>query len=79
MEDLKEVDKLRRDLIANISHDIRTPISIIHGYVETLIIKHGSLDETHQKEYLETIMKSTERLKRLVAIYLSCLNWNQDK
>jgi len=67
MEDLKEVDKLRRDLIANISHDIRTPISIIHGYVETLIIKHGSLDETHQKEYLETIMKSTERLKRLVA------------
>ncbi|HMI66435.1 MAG TPA: HAMP domain-containing sensor histidine kinase [Cyclobacteriaceae bacterium] len=67
MEDLKEVDKLRRDLIANISHDIRTPISIIHGYVETLLIKQGSLDETNQKECLETIMKSTERLKRLVA------------
>jgi len=66
MEELKEVDKLRRDLIANISHDIRTPISIVHGYVETLIIKHGSLDETKQKEYLNTIIKSTERLKRLV-------------
>jgi signal transduction histidine kinase len=66
MDELKEVDNLRRDLIANISHDIRTPISIIHGYVETLIIKQGSLDETKQKEYLETILKSTERLKRLV-------------
>jgi len=50
-------------LIANISHDIRTPVSIIHGYVETLIIKHGSLDEIKQKEYLSTIIKSTEKAK----------------
>ena len=66
MEELKEVDKLRRDLIANISHDIRTPISIIHGYVETLIMKHDSLDAQKQQEYLQTIIKSTERLKRLM-------------
>src|SRR5688572_20123027 len=64
MDELKEVDKLRRDLIANISHDIRTPISIIHGYIETLIMKQGSLDAQKQQEYLQTIMKSTERLKR---------------
>lgn len=66
MEELKEVDKLRRDLIANISHDIRTPISIIHGYVETLIIKQDTLDPQKQQEYLQTIIKSTERLKRLM-------------
>lgn len=66
MEELKEVDKLRRDLIANISHDIRTPISIIHGYVETLIMKHETLDARKQQEYLQTIIKSTERLKRLM-------------
>ena len=66
MDELKEVDKLRRDLIANISHDIRTPISIIHGYIETLIMKQGSLDAQKQQEYLQTIMKSTERLKRLM-------------
>ncbi len=66
MEELKEVDKLRRDLIANISHDIRTPISIIHGYVETLIMKQDSLDPQKQQEYLQTIIKSTERLKRLM-------------
>lgn len=66
MEELKEVDKLRRDLIANISHDIRTPISIIHGYIETLIMKHDTLDALKQQEYMQTIIKSTERLKRLM-------------
>lgn len=66
MDELKEVDKLRRDLIANISHDIRTPISIIHGYIETLIMKHDSLDAHKQQEYLQTVIKSTERLKRLM-------------
>lgn len=67
IEELKEVDKLRRDLIANISHDIRTPISIIHGYIETLIIKQHTLDIQKKEEYLHTVLKSTERLKRLMA------------
>lgn len=66
IDELKEVDKLRRDLIANISHDIRTPISIIHGYIETLIMKHDTLDAHKQQEYLQTVIKSTERLKRLM-------------
>ena len=67
IDELKEVDTLRRDLIANISHDIRTPISIIHGYIETLIMKHDSLDVQKQQEYLKTIIKSTERLKHLMS------------
>jgi signal transduction histidine kinase len=66
MEELREIDILRRDLIANISHDIRTPISIIHGYVETIIMKNKTLEPAKQAEYLHTIIKSTERLKRLV-------------
>ena len=64
---LKEVDNLRRDLIANISHDIRTPISVVHGYVETLIIKQKELGEEERSEYLKTIIVNTERLERLVS------------
>ncbi|GHN02527.1 two-component sensor histidine kinase [Cytophagales bacterium WSM2-2] len=67
LDKLKEVDILRRDLIANISHDIRTPISIIHGYVETLIIKQKELSEEQRAEYLKTVITNTERLERLVA------------
>jgi signal transduction histidine kinase len=66
MDELKEIDKLRRDLTANISHDIRTPISIIHGYAETLIMMRDTIDAQKQQEYLQVIFKSTERLKRLM-------------
>lgn len=66
MEELKEVDSLRRELVANISHDIRTPISIIHGYIETLIIKQHDLSPQKREEYLQTILKSTDRLKKLM-------------
>ena len=66
LEELKEVDSLRRELVANISHDIRTPIAVIHGYVETLIIKQDNLDPVKKEEYLQTILKSTDKLKRLM-------------
>lgn len=66
MNDLKEVDKLRRDLIANISHDIRTPLSIIHGYIETISMKEDQLTQEKRHEYLGTALRNTERLKRLV-------------
>jgi len=67
IDQLKEVDHLRKELIANISHDLRTPLSIIHGYVETLSIKMDDLDAAQKEKYLNVILKSTDRLKVLVA------------
>ncbi len=67
IDQLKEVDHLRKELIANISHDLRTPLSVIHGYVETLSMKKGKISDAEQEKYLGIIMKSTDRLKKLVA------------
>lgn len=67
IEQLKEVDHLRKELIANISHDLRTPLSVIHGYVETLTIKMNDLTQEKQDKYLKIILKSTDRLKDLVS------------
>jgi len=67
IEQLKEVDHLRKELIANISHDLRTPLSIIHGYVETLSIKMNELEPKQKEKYLNIILKSTDRLKQLVS------------
>ncbi len=67
IEQLKEVDHLRKELIANISHDLRTPLSVIHGYVETLSIKMDDLLPEQKEKYLSIILKSTDRLKKLVA------------
>ncbi len=67
IEELKEVDELRRELIANVSHDLRSPMSVIQGYIETMMIKGDDLSPEEQKKYLQIIFKSSEKLNRLVA------------
>ena len=66
IEEMKTMDNLRRELVANVSHDLRTPIANIHGYIETLMIKADSLSKEERKQYLKTVLTSTERLKKLV-------------
>ncbi|MEO6547877.1 MAG: HAMP domain-containing sensor histidine kinase [Ferruginibacter sp.] len=79
IEKLKEVEVLRRELIANVSHDLRTPIFIIKGYIETLQMKAGTLSERETKKYLGIIAEGTNRLQNLVAelFELSKLEANQ--
>jgi signal transduction histidine kinase len=79
MEKLKEVEVLRRELIANVSHDLRTPISIIHGYVETLQMKEDTLSLVDRRRYLNIIIESTAGLEKLVneLFELSKLEANQ--
>jgi signal transduction histidine kinase len=66
LEEMKTMDNLRRELVANVSHDLRTPLSIIQGYIETILMKAENLSETDRKRYMQTILRSTERLKKLV-------------
>jgi signal transduction histidine kinase len=67
IDEMKTMDNLRRELVANVSHDLRTPLSAIQGYIETIQIKADSLSEEEKNKYLKTIFKSTERLKTLVS------------
>ncbi len=66
MQDLKTMDNLRRELVANVSHDLRTPLATIHGYSETILMKSETMTEEERKVHLTTILNSTERLKKLV-------------
>lgn len=66
IEKLNSVENFRKELIANISHDLRTPLSIVQGYIETLQIKGGQLSEKEQESYLQIIKNSNERLTVLV-------------
>ncbi|MFT4526285.1 MAG: signal transduction histidine kinase [Bacteroidia bacterium] len=60
------MDRLRRELIANVSHDLRTPLAILKGYVETLQIKKDSLSELEKDQYLEIVQDSSERLASMI-------------
>lgn len=67
MDEIKSVDVLRRELIANVSHDLRTPLAIMQGYVETLQIKKGKLSDKQEVDYMNIIKKSTSQLTTLVS------------
>ncbi|MFY0598653.1 MAG: sensor histidine kinase [Cyclobacteriaceae bacterium] len=67
IDELKSVEALRRELIANVSHDLRTPLAIMQGYIETLQIKSKNLSEDQREKYLSIIQKSTEKLTQMVA------------
>ncbi len=66
MEKLQNADKLRRELIANISHDLRSPLASIQGYLETILIKQKDLSIEEQQRYLSVGLKNTKRLSALV-------------
>jgi signal transduction histidine kinase len=65
-ESLKETDRLRRELISNVSHDLRTPLASMHGYVETLLLKNDSLSDAERLRYLEITRKHSLHLRRLI-------------
>lgn len=66
MEQISATDRLRQELIANVSHDLRTPLAIMQGYIETLLIKQQQLPPEEQTRYLHIIFDSSRNLGRLV-------------
>ena len=56
----------RRELMTQVSHDLRTPLASIQGYLELLLLRHASLDAAERQGYLETAAHQSERLGRLV-------------
>jgi len=66
MDKLTEMDRLRQELIANVSHDLRSPMAITQGYIETLIMKREMLTEQENRRYLSIVMSSLKKLSHLV-------------
>ena len=66
MEELQKTDDLRRELVANVSHDLRSPLASIQGYLETILIKEETLSPEERQKYLEIIFNNTTMLSKLV-------------
>jgi signal transduction histidine kinase len=67
MEELRKSDALRRELIANVSHDLRTPLATLQGYIETMLMKEDILKEEERRHYLEIAIRHCKRLSKLVS------------
>ncbi|MEJ2053260.1 MAG: ATP-binding protein [Calditrichaceae bacterium] len=66
IEALKETDRLRRELVANVSHDLRSPLAALRGYLETIQMKDKKLNENQRQEYLDILLDTTSGLEKLV-------------
>ncbi len=66
MQELEVKDNLRRNLVANVSHDLRTPLASLQGYLETLKLKGATLSSDEQQHYLNIAYSHGLRLTRLV-------------
>ncbi len=65
-DQLRESDRLRRDLVANVSHDLRTPLASMQGYLETLKLKGRQLSPEKQDQYLDIAYRHTQHLAELI-------------
>jgi signal transduction histidine kinase len=64
---LERLDSQRRELLANVSHDLRTPLTLMQGYLDTLLLRRGELSPAEERSCLEVAARHAERLGRLVA------------
>jgi signal transduction histidine kinase len=63
---LTENDRIRRELLAHLSHDLRTPLATMQGYIETIVIKGDALTTLERSDYLATAQRNGLQLKRLI-------------
>jgi len=59
---LKQQDQERREMVANISHDLRTPLTSLHGYLETLSVKADTLTVEERQRYLAIALAQSAKV-----------------
>jgi signal transduction histidine kinase len=62
---MRQLDHDRREVVANISHDLRTPLGSLHGYLETLSLKDETLDAAERQRYLGIALAQSQKVGRL--------------
>ncbi len=62
----EKVETMRRDFVANVSHELKSPLTVVAGFLETLTDGEVKLDERRRQGYLEMMRDHTRRMQRLV-------------
>jgi two-component system sensor histidine kinase BaeS len=63
---LAEAARMRRQLLADVSHELNTPVTAMRGYLETLMMPELAIDEPTRERYLGIIGDETARVERLI-------------
>jgi signal transduction histidine kinase len=65
MQRVTQTDARRREMVASVSHDVRTPLTALIGHLETIRIKGGGLTAEEHQRYLDRALQNAQHLKRL--------------
>lgn len=63
---IQQNDRMRRELISNISHDLHTPLASIQGYIETLLTRHGNLSDAQSLQHLQIVLRQSRVLSKRI-------------
>lgn len=74
---LKRLETMRRDFAANVSHELKTPITAISGFVETL--RDGALHEPDAERFLDIIARNVRRLRTIIEDLLALARLEQEE
>src|SRR5580765_1359977 len=66
VSDLKDSDRMRRQLLADVSHELMTPLTAMRGYLETLALPGAVKDDQTRDRYLRVVTEETLRLESIV-------------
>ena len=76
--DLRKLERVRRDFVANVSHEFKTPLTAIQGFAETLL--SGAMDDPQNRvRFLEIILEHSRRLARLTDDLLELSKMDADR
>ena len=64
LTEIRRLENVRRDFVANVSHELKTPLTSIRGYAETLLT--DELPPEMQRQFLEVVQRNAERIQRIV-------------
>ncbi|NMC44636.1 MAG: PAS domain-containing protein [candidate division Zixibacteria bacterium] len=75
---LRRLEVIRRDFVANVSHELKTPVTSIKGFAETLL-QGGITDPADTRNYLEIILRQSDRLNAIIDDLLTLSQVEQER
>ncbi|NMP16388.1 HAMP domain-containing sensor histidine kinase [Thalassotalea sp. Y01] len=66
LRELTANDQQRRELLSHLSHDLRTPLTAMQGYIETLAIRDKQLTDDKRQEYMAIVLRNSKQLNMLI-------------
>ncbi len=76
-QEISNLDQSRKSFVANVSHELRSPMTCIQGYVQGML--DGTIGEEERPKYLETVLSETKRLTKLVGELLELSRFESGK